>query len=106
VDKGYVGHDAPRLMRAFCSGQKRSVHGQIRKELRRRSAIEPVIGHCKEDGHLGHNRLKGCNGKQINAVAVGYAFCLIFKWMKALLAEAVAAISRAIITLSALRADA
>ncbi len=67
VDKGYVGHDAPKPMRVFRSGQKRGVHGQIRKELRRRSAIEPVIGLCKEDGHLGRN------GDQINAVmsAVG-----------------------------------
>jgi hypothetical protein len=36
--------------------------------------------------------------------AVGYNFRLILKWLKALLAEIVAAISHAIITLSALRA--
>jgi len=66
-----------------------------------------VIGLCKEDGHLGRNYLKACNGDQINAVmsAVGYNFCLIPKWMNALLAEIVAAISPAIITPSALRAD-
>jgi hypothetical protein len=45
--------------RVFRSGQKRGVHGQIKKELRRRSAIEAVIGHCKTDGHLGRNFLKG-----------------------------------------------
>ncbi len=73
MDKGYVGHDAPKPMRVFRSGQRRGVHGQIRKELRRRSAIGPVIGLCKEDGHLGRNYLKGHNGDQINAVmsAVG-----------------------------------
>ena len=59
VDKGYVGHDVPKPMRVFRSGNKRGVHGQIRKELRRRSAIEPVIGLCKEDEHLGRNYLKG-----------------------------------------------
>ena len=36
--------------RVFKSGQKRGVHGQIKKELRRRPAIEPVIGHCKKIG--------------------------------------------------------
>jgi hypothetical protein len=34
----------------FISGRKRGVTPTIRKELRRRSAIEPVIGHMKEDG--------------------------------------------------------
>lgn len=74
VDKGYVGHDAPKLLRVFRSGQKRDVHGQIKKKLQRRSAIEVVIGHCKTDGHLGHNFLKGRVGDQINTVmsAVGY----------------------------------
>ena len=73
VDKGYVGHDAPKPYRVFRSGQKRGVHGQIKKELRRRSAIEAVIGHCKTDGHLGRNFLKGRKGDQFNAVmsAVG-----------------------------------
>ncbi len=37
VDKGYRGHDAPKPGRVFRSGQKRGVHGQIKKELRRRS---------------------------------------------------------------------
>ena len=59
VDAGYRGHDVPRPGRVFRSGQKRGVHGQIKKELRRRSAIEAVIGHCKTDGHLGRNFLKG-----------------------------------------------
>jgi hypothetical protein len=45
------------LARVFRSGQKRGVHGQIKRELRRRSAIEPVIGHCKTDGHLERNYL-------------------------------------------------
>ncbi len=73
VDKGYFGHDAPKPMRVFRSGKKRGVHGQIRKELQRRSAFEPGSGLCKEDEHLGRNYLKGCSGDQINAVmsAVG-----------------------------------
>ena len=98
VDKGYVGHDAPNPLRVFRSGQKRGVHGQIKKELRRRSAIEAVIGHCKTDGHLGRNFLKGRRGDQINAVmsAVGYNLRLILNWLRKLLCKIIAAISAAI----------
>jgi IS5 family transposase len=105
VDKGYRGHDAPNPGRVFQSGQKRGVHGQIKKELRRRSAIEPVIGHCKTDGHLGRNFLKGRRGDQINAVmsAVGYNLRLILKWLSKLLTQIIAAIVVAINPLSALK---
>lgn len=105
VDKGYVGHDAPKPNRVYRSGQKRGVHGQIRRELRRRSAIEAVIGHCKTDGHLGRNFLKGRLGDQINAVmsAVGYNLRLILKWLRKLLRKIIAAIWAAIAPPSALK---
>ncbi len=105
VDKGYVGHDAPRPHRVFRSGQKRGVHGQIKKELRRRSAIEAVIGHCKTDGHLGRNFLKGRDGDRINAVmsAVGYNLRLILKWLRKLLPKIIAAIGTAITPRSMLK---
>ena len=106
VDKGYQGHDAPKPLRVFKSGQKRGVHGQIKKELRRRSAIEAVIGHCKTDGHLGRNFLKGRLGDQINAVmsAVGYNLRLILKWLRKLLCKIIAALIDAITPISALKA--
>ncbi len=105
VDKGYRGHHAPKPLRVFKSGQKRGVHGQIKKELRRRSAIEPVIGHCKADGHLGRNFLKGRLGDHINAVmsAVGYNLRLILKWLRKLLRKIIAAIRAAITPGSALK---
>lgn len=94
VDKGYVGHDAPKPLRVFKSGQKRGVHGQIKKELRRRSAIEAVIGHCKTDGHLDRNFLKGRQGDRFNALmtAVGYNLRLILKWLRKFLRKIIAAI--------------
>ena len=49
-DKGYQGQDAAKPLRAYRSGQRRRVHGQIKKELRRRAAIEPVISHMKSEG--------------------------------------------------------
>ena len=84
VDKGYRGHDAPRPLRVFISGQKRGVHGVIKRELRRRSAIEPVIGNMKSDGHLGRNYLKGRHGDQVNAVlsAIGHNLRLILNWLR------------------------
>ena len=87
VDKGYRGHDAPKPRTVFISGQKRGVHGIIKRELRRRSAIEAVIGHMKTDGHLGRNFLKGYHGDHANAVltAVGYNLRLILAWLRLLL---------------------
>ena len=86
VDKGYRGHRLTGRPRVFQSGQKRGVDGQIKRELKRRSAIEAVIGHCKNDGHLGRNFLKGRQGEQINAImsAVGYNIRLILKWLRLL----------------------
>ncbi len=87
VDKGYRGHDAPKPLSVFRSGQRRGVHGRIKRELRRRAAIEAVIGHMKTDGHLGRNFLKGRNGDHANAVltAAGYNFRLILNWLRILL---------------------
>ena len=87
VDKGYRGHDAPKPLRVFRSGQKRGVFGRIKRELRRRSAIEPIIGHMKNDGHLGRNYLKGRAGDAANVVlsAIGFNFRLILAWLRMLL---------------------
>lgn len=87
VDKGYRGHDAENPRRVFISGQKRGVFGVIKRELRRRSAIEAVIGHLKTDGHLGRCHLKGPEGDAANALlsAVGHNLRLILAWLRALL---------------------
>jgi hypothetical protein len=79
VDKGYRGHEAPNPRRVFISGQKRGVFGAIKRELRRRSAIEPVIGHMKAEGHLGRCYLKGRAGDAANTIlsAVGYNLRLV-----------------------------
>ena len=84
VDKGYRGHDAPRPRTVFISGQKRGVFGAIKRELRRRSAVEPHIGHMKEQGHLGRCYLKGHAGDAANAIltAAGYNFRRILAWLR------------------------
>jgi IS5 family transposase len=87
VDRGYRGHDADRA-RVVLSGQKRGLTPTIRRERRRRSAIEPVIGHMKSDGHLGRNFLRGTEGDAANAIlaAAGHNLRLLRAWLAWLLA--------------------
>ncbi len=94
VDKGYRGHDAPRPRSVFISGQKRGVFGAIKRELRRRSAVEPLIGHMKEQGHLGRCHLKGHAGDAANAIltAAGYKFRRILAWLRRFLSLILAAL--------------
>jgi IS5 family transposase len=84
VDKGYRGHDAQNPRRVFISGQKHGVFGVIKRELRRRSAIEPIIGHLKAEGHLDRCYLKGRTGDAANVVlsAVGHNFRRILAWLR------------------------
>lgn len=70
VDRGYRGHMAQRY-EVFIAGQKRGVTPAIKKKLKRRNGIEPIIGHMKSDGHLGLNRLKGILGDKLNAILAG-----------------------------------
>jgi IS5 family transposase len=95
VDRGYRGHDAQdrrsgetHQSRVFLSGQRRGVTPTIRREIRRRAGIEPVIGHMKADGHLGRNFLAGAAGDAINLVlvAAGHNLRLLRAWLARLLA--------------------
>jgi len=61
----------PGRFKVFISGRKRGLTPTISKELGRRSAIEPIIGHMKEDGKLDRNYLKGTLGDKINAILCG-----------------------------------
>jgi transposase, IS5 family len=77
-DKGYRGHNYPDRFKVWISGQVRRVSKTIRREMRRRAAIEPVIGHLKDDHRMRRNHLKGRDGDRINAVlaVAGYNFSL------------------------------
>jgi transposase, IS5 family len=89
VDKGYRGHNAPPdyKFRIFIAGQRRRVTPKIKCEMRRRSAIEPVIGHMKGEHRMGRNYLWHRQGDAINAVlaAAGYNFSLVLRWLRLLL---------------------
>ena len=71
VDKGYKGHGVPiERSQVLISGTRRLAY-TLKRHLRRRSAIEPEIGHMKADGLLGRNFLKGAEGDAINAILCG-----------------------------------
>jgi IS5 family transposase len=97
VDKGYRGHNAPDdyKFRVFISGQKRGVTPRIKRQLRRRSAVEPVIGHLKAEHRMGRNYLWYRHGDANNAVlaAVGYNFRRIIRWLRPLLLEILAVLA-------------
>ena len=96
VDRGYGGVelDGVRILR---SGQKRGITRTLHKMIKRRSAIEPTIGHMKTDGRLARNWLKGALGDALHAVlcGAGHNIRLLLRklrllsalWMHALLAH-------------------
>jgi transposase, IS5 family len=95
VDKGYRGHDHANRFRVWISGQVRRTTAAIKREMKRRAAIEPIIGHLKAEHRMGRNYLKGKDGDRINALlaAIGFNFHLLTRW----LAELLRAIFQAII---------
>ena len=85
TDAGYKGHNAPdtHRFRVYTAGQKRGMTPAIKRAMRRRAAIEPVIGHLKEDHGMDRNHLAGRIGDAANAVlaAVGYNFRRLLAWL-------------------------
>ncbi|NOR70990.1 MAG: IS5 family transposase [Methylomarinum sp.] len=71
VDLGYRGNDE-KSCKIHVTRNKRDLKTYaLRKDMKRRSAIEPVIGHMKSDGLLGRNYLQGTTGDKINALLCG-----------------------------------
>ena len=97
ADKGYKGHNAPdkHRLKVFITGQKRGVTPQLKRELRRRAAVEPVIGHLKQEHRMGRNFLAHRAGDANNPLlaAAGYNFRRLLLWLALLLSKIPAAIS-------------
>jgi transposase, IS5 family len=89
ADAGYRGHNTPEShrFRIYTAGQKRRVTPAIKRGMRRRAAIEPVIGHIKNEHRMDRNYLAHNQGDAINAIlaAVGYNFRLLLNWLRLLL---------------------
>lgn len=85
ADRGYRGHNAPpeHRFKVYISGQKRRVTEAIKRELRRRSAVEPVIGHLKAEHRLARNHLAQATGDAIDLTlaAAGYNFRRLLAWL-------------------------
>jgi IS5 family transposase len=93
VDKGYRGveiNGAPILR----SGQKRGLTRTLHAMIKRRSAIEPSIGHMKTDGRLRRNPLKGALGDALHAVlcGAGHNIRLLLKKLRLLCAQILASL--------------
>jgi len=75
-DKGYKG--APAILHNteihLANKKKKSMKASEWKWYRRRSGIEPIIGHTKQDHRMDRNYLKGEEGDKINAILAGCGF--------------------------------
>jgi len=99
VDQGYRGHGLQEP-EVYISRTRGITSPTIKSELRRRSAIEPVIGHMKADGKLERNWLTGTHGDAVNVllVAAGHNIRLLLNWLKCFYAVVVAILWAEIIT--------
>lgn len=75
VDRGYRGHDykggaAVHIVRLGWRKLPRS----LRRWLKRRSVVEAVIGHSKNECRLARNHLLGVEGDKINAILRGCGY--------------------------------
>lgn len=69
VDKGYRGHGYTGTAAIHIAGSSsRGLTRTLQRRRKRRSAIEPKIGHLKSDHRLGLCFLRGLPGDAINAV--------------------------------------
>jgi transposase, IS5 family len=80
VDRGFKGAaHHPADVAVYISGRKR-LQRTLKALLRRRSAIEPVIGHLKQEHGMQRNHLLGQEGDRINALLTGCGFNLRKLW--------------------------
>ena len=83
VDRGYRGHGISE-QEIYLSHTRAITSPTIKRELKRRNAIEPIIGHMKQDGKLERHWLKDATGDAINVVlvAAGHNIRLLLKWLR------------------------
>ncbi len=88
VDLGYRAreHDGTEIIHR---GKLKRLTRAQRKALKRRQAVEPVIGHLKSDHRMERNWLKGAIGDAIHAVlcACGYNLRLLLRHLALLFAR-------------------
>ncbi|MFB9985074.1 hypothetical protein ACFFNA_36790, partial [Mesorhizobium kowhaii] len=67
------------MFKVHVAGHKRDLIKAVKRALRRRVAVEPVLGHLTDDHRMGRNFLAFSEGDANNAVfaTVGYNFSLL-----------------------------
>jgi IS5 family transposase len=74
VDMGYRGHDYDGAVTVHVDKRQRGRTSKARwRWMKRRAAVEPSIGHLKNEHRLERNRLKGTAGNEINAILAAAA---------------------------------
>lgn len=75
-DKGYKGNPKQLGNTAvhLANRRKKSMKPSEWRWFKRRSAIEPVIGHMKQDNRMDRNYLKGTDGDKMNAILAACGF--------------------------------
>jgi IS5 family transposase len=78
LDQGYQGHRLTGHPHAavYITGQRRGVTDKIKRCLKRRAVVEPVIGRTKNDSLLGRNWLHGRTGDRCNTLLPAAGFNL------------------------------
>ena len=90
LDTTYRGHNAPisHRFKVCLHGRPEAPHNAaIKHEMRRRVAVEALIGHIKNEHRMQRNYLAKTQGEAINAIlaAAGYNFRLLLTWLRLLL---------------------
>lgn len=83
-DGGYKGHGVKSGTKVHLVGKiPKSATRTMRSWMKRRVAVEPVIGHVKSDHRMNRNFLKGEAGNRNNAVlaAAAFNFNKLLKWI-------------------------
>lgn len=76
VDQGYKGHGVTEQHVTIVGRNQKTAAPALKRMMKRRAAIEPLIGHAKHDGGSSRNYLLGKSGDQIQALmmAIGFNF--------------------------------
>jgi hypothetical protein len=84
------GHNAALELQiqGLHAGQKRRITPAIKREMRRRSAIEPVVGHIQNEHRTGRDYLAREQRDAITAILAdaGYNFRVLLNWLRPSLA--------------------
>jgi IS5 family transposase len=89
VDQGYRGHDYrdDEMLVHVDKRRRGRTAKSVWRWMKRRAAIEPGIGHLKQEHRMDRNRLKGTAGDRINAIlsAAGMNFRKLLGFLAGLL---------------------